>query len=40
MIKGGDWASPPWLARAAARRAVAAGHTADWLGWRCAGDGL
>ena len=37
-IKGGDWASPSWLARAASLRAASGSFAAGWLGWRCAGE--
>jgi len=38
VIKGGDWASPAWLARAASLRAAPGSFAAGWLGWRCAGE--
>ncbi len=38
MVKGGDWASPGWLSRAASVRAASATFAADWLGWRCAAE--
>jgi formylglycine-generating enzyme required for sulfatase activity len=38
VIKGGDWASPSWRARAASLRAAPGSFAAGWLGWRCAGE--
>jgi iron(II)-dependent oxidoreductase len=38
VVKGGDWASLPWTARAAAARIAPADFGSGAIGWRCARD--